>query len=500
MPKSSGFGHSKQVPAPDQSQRTPEELKAAHTTPRFGFDFSRIPIHPPTPPADEYEQQADAISEQLIRNPKQQHQPQQLNRVKHAAPTSVQNGHPLDTATRTFMEPRFGHSFANVRAHTDPNAADSARSIGARAYTTGPNIVFGAGEYQPSTNEGRQLIAHELVHVVQQSVTQQTPAATLVQRKPDAGKAPKTFHVTIKIAMDDQILNPPGSKPKITLPNELKALLTKQVAAAFAPLNDESLSISVEWGKFADKELSTAGNVEVDLIPGQEGAAFDAAQKVAKRYLLGPDDQIKFGGGTHDAGGEHWSQSDIPRDRLMGPTVVLVPRIFRDRVIQWSGKKATPNDKIPAELTIAYVGKSVEHEVGHAFGLPDVFNDISPPDAAGTDNKYPSPRSNVMDVLPLPNEKPFQEDMDWDEFLGPEPEVGARRQKAINAIRGPVMLPKKYADKFIHGRAQEQTFNQFSRTRVEVLDDGQAVWFPAYDKFEFTKEQLDEMRVFLHGI
>ena len=77
-------------------------------------------------------------------------------------------GQPLDPATRSFMEPRFSHDFSGVRVHTDGRAAASAREVSANAYTVGPNIVFGAGQFAPGTHEGRRLIAHELTHVVQQ--------------------------------------------------------------------------------------------------------------------------------------------------------------------------------------------------------------------------------------------------------------------------------------------------------------------------------------------
>ena len=77
-------------------------------------------------------------------------------------------GQPLDAATRAFMEPRFGHNFANVRIHTDARAAKSARAVDALAYTVGRQIVFGAGQYQPGASSGRHLLAHELTHVVQQ--------------------------------------------------------------------------------------------------------------------------------------------------------------------------------------------------------------------------------------------------------------------------------------------------------------------------------------------
>ena len=78
-------------------------------------------------------------------------------------------GQPLDAATRAFMEPRFGHDFSRVRIHTDARAAESASEINALAYTVGRQIVFDSGQYMPGTSSGRQVLAHELTHVVQQS-------------------------------------------------------------------------------------------------------------------------------------------------------------------------------------------------------------------------------------------------------------------------------------------------------------------------------------------
>jgi hypothetical protein len=77
-------------------------------------------------------------------------------------------GQPLDPATRAFMEPRFGHDFSSVRVHTDARAAESAHAVSADAYTVGRDIVFDTGRHASGTTSGRELLAHELAHVVQQ--------------------------------------------------------------------------------------------------------------------------------------------------------------------------------------------------------------------------------------------------------------------------------------------------------------------------------------------
>ena len=173
---------------------------------RFAHDFSQIPVYSAQPaalqtkltvnqPGDVYEQEADQVAEQVMRmvNPaspevtnenkahntlmrKQSREPgvdrataiPGIPPVVHAV-LNRGGGQPLDTATRAFMKPRFGHDFSRVRIHADERAAESAQSINALAYTVGNDIVFGAGQYAPMTAMGQRLLAHELTHTIQQS-------------------------------------------------------------------------------------------------------------------------------------------------------------------------------------------------------------------------------------------------------------------------------------------------------------------------------------------
>ncbi|WP_238378983.1 eCIS core domain-containing protein [Geobacter metallireducens] len=85
-------------------------------------------------------------------------------------------GVPLGEGERAFFEPRFGADFSQVRIHTGSAAEEMVRSLNALAFTFGQDIVFGAGHYAPDTPVGRQLLAHELVHTVQQN------GRTVIQR------------------------------------------------------------------------------------------------------------------------------------------------------------------------------------------------------------------------------------------------------------------------------------------------------------------------------
>src|SRR5438132_2465817 len=77
-------------------------------------------------------------------------------------------GQPLSSSVRALFEPRFGQDFREVRLHTGGRAADAARAVHARAFTAGPDIVFGNGQYRPETRDGQRLLAHELTHTLQQ--------------------------------------------------------------------------------------------------------------------------------------------------------------------------------------------------------------------------------------------------------------------------------------------------------------------------------------------
>jgi hypothetical protein len=153
------------------------------------------------PANDEYEQEADAVADKVMRMSDHEQiqtkispvtisrkcskceEEEQLQRKEDGksdeqseVPSIVSNvlgsaGSPLDGNSRSFMENRFGYDFGSVKIHTDAMAAKSAQSINALAYTSGNRIVFNEGQYSPSTQSGMKLLAHELTHVVQQSAS-----------------------------------------------------------------------------------------------------------------------------------------------------------------------------------------------------------------------------------------------------------------------------------------------------------------------------------------
>jgi hypothetical protein len=192
-----------------------EELKAgsaATASTRLAHDFSRIALHHRSSaiiqaklavnsPTDIYEQEAESLAEQVMKMSAsesthacacggmcfkcqtkqlgQEHEPMRTRRPgrddlkRGSVPAIVDEvlrlpGESLDPQTRANMEPRFGYDFSKVRVHTNEWAAESAQAVNALAYTVGDDIVFGVGQYSPGSSRGQRLLAHELVHVVQQ--------------------------------------------------------------------------------------------------------------------------------------------------------------------------------------------------------------------------------------------------------------------------------------------------------------------------------------------
>ncbi len=99
-------------------------------------------------------------------------------------------GQPLGSDIRAFMEPRFGYDFSKVRIHADRDAGVRSARLGARAFTLGNHISFGANEFVPHTRAGRTLIAHELAHVVQNSSVDPSVSAL----EPTSGRAEAEAH------------------------------------------------------------------------------------------------------------------------------------------------------------------------------------------------------------------------------------------------------------------------------------------------------------------
>jgi hypothetical protein len=254
------------------------------------------------------EREADHVANQVMSEPVHRkapqsiepnlgHIPPQINRLASASapPQAVSespavvdqvlqsSGRPLDPAARSFFEPRFGYDFSQVRVHSDAGAAASARGIHARAYTAGNNLFFGAGEYAPSTSQGRALLAHELTHVVQQGGQAQS-----IQREPAKDKDD-----------EDEDAAPTLNIPK---PIDLTAINTANMCGPGGCVTDQKLDKRIEDLKDPELKKYEAEGKAADAKRKAEVQTSDATRHerfirlmvVMKEKHYSPDDVRKW--------------------------------------------------------------------------------------------------------------------------------------------------------------------------------------------------------------
>lgn len=101
--------------------------------------------------------------------------------VEAAIATASGGGRALDRDVASQAGATLGDSFSDVRIHHDDHAAALSEAVSARAFTVGRDIFFGAGEYSPGSASGRELLTHELAHVVQQRGAAQSGPLTVSQ-------------------------------------------------------------------------------------------------------------------------------------------------------------------------------------------------------------------------------------------------------------------------------------------------------------------------------
>ena len=213
------------------------ELKSISDT-RNSFDLSTISILSPSSakfqpklnintPGDKYEQEADRVADQIMQMPAPLHNGttdtignvssivqrkcskceeedelqtksngQTTQTVSPALSNQIQNtkggGKTMDASTKDYMSSRFNKDFSAVRIHTDSKAIQMNSVVNSRAFTVGNDIYFNQGQYNPAFGEGKRLLAHELVHTIQQGGIRSSndQKDTIIQRQVNTAAAP----------------------------------------------------------------------------------------------------------------------------------------------------------------------------------------------------------------------------------------------------------------------------------------------------------------------
>jgi len=183
-------------------------------------------------PDDKYEREADRVADRVMRMPEgslvnghwslgkrekesslvqrqagctgpactDEEEPVQTKPIGDQIQSLRGGGQPLPESIRAFFEPRFGRNFSDIRVHTDEIAAEASKSVNARAFTLGKDVVFGAGQFSPQTTGGKRLLAHELTHVAQQETGLMTAVQRQVEQRETVGPCPDipTPHILLR--------------------------------------------------------------------------------------------------------------------------------------------------------------------------------------------------------------------------------------------------------------------------------------------------------------
>lgn len=355
-------------------------------------DFTRVPASGTLQtklvlgePGDSFEQEADRMAEQTMRMPEgrlqracecggtcprcKQHQASAVQAKRAggagqaAVPASVGealagSGKALDAATRDFMESRFDQDFSRVRVHTGAAAEQSSRALGARAYTVGEQVVFGANQFAPHTSEGRRLLAHELTHVVQQSGAGET---ALIQR--DLAIEPPLPNAVAVVLTPQQIadaitfnegvlLQIPNSADVIEMVRDVLGV-PPQPAVVDADFVNAVVLWQANFGLTQDGKLGPRTAVPLFREIGAEGVGHAEMRRNPRYTPAGPINVARGGGGLRPA------HMDMTAEFRSDPANHIFPSCGEIRQdIQWdaafvaasvaAGNGAVPHGGFPA--------------------------------------------------------------------------------------------------------------------------------------------------------
>ena len=312
-------------------------------------------------PHDHFEQEADVVADRVVASPKQrgnagiQTKPLQKSitrlaprqtgslqpkRLQHlptvqkqgngnltASPavasrlnSSRGSGHRLDATTRSGMESSFGTDFSHVRIHTGSEAVQLSQDLGAKAFTHGSDIYFNQGQYNPSSTEGKHLLAHELTHTIQQGAATRLKPADLQREEEneDLAKELEEADREQKAAIDPL----PAEQSRQQAQEEAVAAeqtAEEQAAAAETPVGETAATETGTEDKKAEARMVEAKQRKPDRVKpttkeeapkGEVGQALDQqSEKVCdqgaeKAQTLADNQQ------AHDAAGDKLQQTE----------------------------------------------------------------------------------------------------------------------------------------------------------------------------------------------
>ena len=195
--------------------------------------------------------------------------------------SKTSGGQPLSSEARSYMEPRFNADFSNVRIHSDPESAGLSNQLSARAFTYQNHVFFSRDQYQPGTSEGKQLLAHELTHTIQQGhAIQRSPQITTTVAPPPIQRlgiqdaldyfADKAYYIPgfrmLTILMGFNPINMRSTDRSAA--NILRALIELIPGGHFITQALDNHGVFTKAGAWVEQQIATLGDIGGDIVSG----------------------------------------------------------------------------------------------------------------------------------------------------------------------------------------------------------------------------------------
>lgn len=320
--------------------------------------------------------------------------------------SSLGAGSNMDSNTQSFMSSRFGNDFSSVKIHTDGEAIQMNRELNAKAFTTGNDIYFNEGQYQPGSDKGKYLLAHELTHTIQQNKNFNS-----IQRSCSAEDQVEYDGIAAEIKALPLYLRAPTHPKAIYTPAEVKTktddiikkakdrdeclYYIKKLKLLFSTVEDPPGAIGDEFKKtLADESASEKTRLDTDT-----GKADKNVEENAKPDIKTTGKKIK-----NEKHGKYYyvDSTDITNIYVMAQVKLKGDKTFTDQVKQMEDgiEKAastqgytvnlifterTGNDIFETDVdptrwpTSGNWVRGVDtlaHELHHMLNLPDRYNYI----------------------------------------------------------------------------------------------------------------------------
>lgn len=245
---------------------------------------------------------------------------------------SLGSGTALPASERAFFEPRFGQDLSHIRVHTGGMADTASQSINARAFSLGNNIAFANGQYQPGTQSGRTLMAHEITHTLQggQNVRR-------VAWNDDKSNCTTTATYTVQTIFKDHGTDTWTAARKRAFRTNYKRVveagfnansyrispLTRAVGSSACDCHGTGFLPRLEIQFTPMDEWSTSEDLEVDVLANPSGSFIRSSQNTTFGYGDLDEDDVNNNGSqtpaVHEFGhflglhhpGEGLSESDL---------------------------------------------------------------------------------------------------------------------------------------------------------------------------------------------